>query len=361
MHTRIQTWFSPASTSASTVASGWPGRWTRPDCATCAATTRSPWLEDLDQAQALLDQQAQANWPQLLDALAHLAANPRSRRSWRFPCHYYWSVSDGEWASDVLFPSPEALATVYPRLLRYAITTFTPVDVMRFLGQPVPASGKSPMPAATRSAATSRNAARGTDQALAQRQLAEDVRQGFGAACGDVDPRSRGLQGVPTARRRPPGAQGVAALQGVCDLPRRGRGQPGGQRAPPGGADRSPGHDTAAATGRAVVPAGRAPAPPPQPSRPTDRVRRRRRRVWPSPAAADLPPSKGSAPGRGFHAGRGFRAGIGGRRDPRPASAADGAASASAADAPRHRRRRPDGPRRRRPKGVALGPGGCGR
>ena len=102
------------------------------------------WLEDLDQAQALLDQQAQANWPQLLDACA-LAANPaQSEILARFPCHYYWSVGDSEWASDVLFPSPEALATVYPRLLRYAITTFTPVDVMRFLGQPVPASGKVP-------------------------------------------------------------------------------------------------------------------------------------------------------------------------------------------------------------------------
>ncbi len=39
------------------------------------ATTRSPGWKSLDQAQALLDQQAQANWPQLLDACA-LAANP---------------------------------------------------------------------------------------------------------------------------------------------------------------------------------------------------------------------------------------------------------------------------------------------
>src|SRR5262249_29312052 len=37
-----------------------------------------------------------------------------------------------------------ALQEVYPRLLRYALTAFGAVDVLRFLGQPVPASGKVP-------------------------------------------------------------------------------------------------------------------------------------------------------------------------------------------------------------------------
>jgi hypothetical protein len=53
-------------------------------------------------------------------------------------------VRDSEWASDVLFGCRAALEEVYPRLLRYAITTFDAVDVLRFLGQPVPASGTVP-------------------------------------------------------------------------------------------------------------------------------------------------------------------------------------------------------------------------
>src|SRR5262249_44604892 len=55
-----------------------------------------------------------------------------------------WSVQDSEWASDVMFRSRAALGEVYPRLVRYAVATFGAVDVLRFLGQPVPASGKVP-------------------------------------------------------------------------------------------------------------------------------------------------------------------------------------------------------------------------
>jgi hypothetical protein len=62
----------------------------------------------------------------------------------KFPCRYYWSVADSEWASDVMFRSRAALQEVYPRFVRYAVTTFDAVDVLRFLGKPVPASGKVP-------------------------------------------------------------------------------------------------------------------------------------------------------------------------------------------------------------------------
>ena len=40
------------------------------------------------------------------------------------PLHYYWSADETEWATDVMFRSPQALAAVYPRLVRYAVTTF---------------------------------------------------------------------------------------------------------------------------------------------------------------------------------------------------------------------------------------------
>ena len=144
MHARIQTWF-PFRIYVCLNGREWLARqmdqvrlhYRRRDN-TCT------WLEDVAQAQALFDQQLAAHWPTLLDGLA-ATLNPAHEDIFaRFPCRYYWTVDESEWASDVLFPSRAALQEVYPRLLRYAVTTFTAVDVLRFLGQPVPASGKVP-------------------------------------------------------------------------------------------------------------------------------------------------------------------------------------------------------------------------
>jgi hypothetical protein len=43
-----------------------------------------------------------------------------------------------------MFRSRADLDAIYPQLVRYAVTTFDAVDVLRFLGKPVPASGKVP-------------------------------------------------------------------------------------------------------------------------------------------------------------------------------------------------------------------------
>jgi hypothetical protein len=102
------------------------------------------WLEDVAQGQALFNHQLQAHWPTLLGELAQ-ALNPAHAEIFaRFPCRYYWSLTDSEWASDVMFLDRADLEAVYPRLVRYAVTTFHSVHVLRFLGQPVPASGKVP-------------------------------------------------------------------------------------------------------------------------------------------------------------------------------------------------------------------------
>jgi hypothetical protein len=144
MHTRIQTWF-PFRVYVCLNGREWLAR--QMDQARLHYVRRDntfTWLEDVAAAQALFDQQLQANWPSLLGDLA-AAVNPAHAELFaQFPCRYYWSASDSEWASDVMFRDREALEGVYPRLLRYAVTTFDAVDVLRFLGQPVPASGKVP-------------------------------------------------------------------------------------------------------------------------------------------------------------------------------------------------------------------------
>jgi hypothetical protein len=144
MHTRIQTWF-PFRVCVCLNGREWLAR--QLDQAELHYVRRDntfTWLEDVAAAQALFDQQLQAHGPTLLGGLAE-AVNPAHAEIFaQYPCRYYWSVSDSAWARDVLFSSRATLQEVYPRLWRYAITTFTAVAVPRSLGQPVPASGTVP-------------------------------------------------------------------------------------------------------------------------------------------------------------------------------------------------------------------------
>jgi hypothetical protein len=50
-------------------------------------------------------------------------------------------VDQSEWATDVMFKTPAALAGLYPRLIRHGITTLASPDVLRFPGHKIPAHG----------------------------------------------------------------------------------------------------------------------------------------------------------------------------------------------------------------------------
>lgn len=86
-------------------------------------------------AQTLLDSQLRTDWAGLLDGLLRKVHPTHATLFGDRPLDYYWSADETEWATDVLFRSRKALAHVYPRLLRYAMTTFGSGDVLRFLGQ----------------------------------------------------------------------------------------------------------------------------------------------------------------------------------------------------------------------------------
>jgi len=79
-------------------------------------------LHTIDWATTL-DQFRQAAHPAHESMLGHLGLN------------YYWSAFQTEWATDVMFESPEALHAIYPALVRGAIQGFDCRDVMRFLGR----------------------------------------------------------------------------------------------------------------------------------------------------------------------------------------------------------------------------------
>jgi hypothetical protein len=93
-------------------------------------------VEDVAVAQQLLDAQPWADWSGELNRL--LEAVCPAACGWSMhgrPLEYYWSADQTEWATDVLFRSPQALASLYPSLIRHAMTTFGSRDVMRFLGR----------------------------------------------------------------------------------------------------------------------------------------------------------------------------------------------------------------------------------
>jgi len=93
------------------------------------------WLGDPKLAQRLMNQQLATAWPRALDALAR-SLNPLHGQIFKPSPHtYYWSAYQTEWATDLLFTTPQALAAVYPALVRHATLHFQSPDVMRFLGR----------------------------------------------------------------------------------------------------------------------------------------------------------------------------------------------------------------------------------
>lgn len=93
-------------------------------------------VADFTAAQKLLDAQAWTNWSSPLNNLLRNACPALwdlRYQGERF--NFYWSGQETEYATDVLFRSPQGLAELYPPLLRHAITTFSSQDVLRFLGR----------------------------------------------------------------------------------------------------------------------------------------------------------------------------------------------------------------------------------
>lgn len=91
-------------------------------------------LADVRRAQALFDRQQRTDWDALLNRLIR-RWHPAHQTLFPERLDYYWSAEETEWATDVMFRSPAALANVYPALVHHAATTFGSGDVLRFLGR----------------------------------------------------------------------------------------------------------------------------------------------------------------------------------------------------------------------------------
>jgi hypothetical protein len=90
-------------------------------------------LDDPEQTQHLADRFAKLDWPRILNRWAE-QVNPLLRDVFPgYPVH--WVADQAEYATDLLFKSRAALAGLYRSLLDYAVRTFTPKDILGFLGR----------------------------------------------------------------------------------------------------------------------------------------------------------------------------------------------------------------------------------
>ena len=142
LHLRLQTWF-PFALHLCLNGRHWLAR--QLDAAHIGYVQREncfTWIADVPRAQALAQEQLQSCWPTLLQPLVE-QCHPHALDLCRpLALSYYWSVSESEYATDVMFQSSAALARLYPALIRQGIQHFGSTDVLRFLGHKTQANGR---------------------------------------------------------------------------------------------------------------------------------------------------------------------------------------------------------------------------
>ena len=98
------------------------------------------YLDDYARAQRLLDTQLDTRWPRMLQEFAadvfpaqHAILGPH--------LSYYWTLWQSEWATDLIFNSPNDIAPLTDSLLRHAFMTGTGERVLRYLDRPLKKDG----------------------------------------------------------------------------------------------------------------------------------------------------------------------------------------------------------------------------
>ena len=141
MHVRLQSWF-PFLVNVCLNGRDWLAR--QMDKAGLAYEQRDncfAWIKDVTKAQGLVDQQLQFPWAKELESLLR-QVHPTDRIIRRpMHLHYYWTVCQSEYATDVMFKSDASLEQLYPALVHHGIKSFQSPDVLRFLGYRPPQQG----------------------------------------------------------------------------------------------------------------------------------------------------------------------------------------------------------------------------
>jgi hypothetical protein len=136
MHVRLQSWL-PLTLQVCVNGREWLARQLTGAGLAYAQHDNCVIPHDVSRAAALSAQLASFAWEAWLTRYARYVNPWLHRRTGLFD-HYYWSVRESEFATDVIFTTPADLQAIYPRLVAHAITHFQTADVLRFLGRVVP-------------------------------------------------------------------------------------------------------------------------------------------------------------------------------------------------------------------------------
>jgi hypothetical protein len=135
MHVRLQTWL-PLTMQVCINGREYLGRQMKQNgISYTQADNCFTKIGDPRRAQQLSDQLVTRKWKPFLDALAR-RINPWLNQGSEVVLRpYYWTMRQGEYATDIMFRDPEALSEIYPALIDHAIRHFHTADVLRFLGR----------------------------------------------------------------------------------------------------------------------------------------------------------------------------------------------------------------------------------
>jgi hypothetical protein len=97
-------------------------------------------LSNVARAQQLCDEQLKTDWVKVLDELLDAALPMHRQLGAPIGQTYYWSASQTEYATDVMFHGADTLGQFYPQWLHHGIRTFGSTDVLRYLGFRSPAA-----------------------------------------------------------------------------------------------------------------------------------------------------------------------------------------------------------------------------
>jgi hypothetical protein len=94
-------------------------------------------LGDVERAQQIMDRMVSLPWRRVLDRFVSTVSPVLDLIAEQADGSYRWALHQVEFATDLMFKSPQALADLYPSLARFAITGLGSKDTMRFLGKPL--------------------------------------------------------------------------------------------------------------------------------------------------------------------------------------------------------------------------------
>ena len=141
MHIRLQTWF-PFNIQVAMNGREWLRRGLeREGIGFDVHQNKFLHIDDMNQAQRLLDAQLDVNWPDLLNGFLPIAF-PSMTSILGPDLSYYWTLWQSEWATDHLFASPQALSSVASQLLQHALVTGTYERVLRYMDRPFTKAGE---------------------------------------------------------------------------------------------------------------------------------------------------------------------------------------------------------------------------